>query len=68
MVTHSVPPYSIYGGVPAKLIRMRFDSDEIECLMNMKWWNNTEEWMRENAKWFCDVNELMNCIESNNNV
>lgn len=30
IVTKDVPPYSIYGGNPAKLIRMRFNDDEIE--------------------------------------
>lgn len=30
VVTISFPPYSIIGGVPAKLIKMRFSGDEIE--------------------------------------
>ncbi len=32
VVTHSIPAYSIYGGVPAKLIRQRFEDECIEKL------------------------------------
>ena len=30
VVTKSCPPYSIIGGIPAKVIRMRFTEEEIE--------------------------------------
>lgn len=38
IVTKDVPPYSIVGGVPAKVIKMRFSDNIIEELMNLKWW------------------------------
>lgn len=38
VVTKDVPPYAIVGGVPAKLIKMRFKEHIIEKLNNLKWW------------------------------
>ena len=39
VVTKDVPPYTIVGGVPAKLIRKRFPDDVIERLLSLKWWD-----------------------------
>ena len=38
VVTKDVPPYAIVGGVPAKIIRYRFDSNTIKRLTTLKWW------------------------------
>ena len=38
VVTHDVPPYTIVGGVPAKVIRKRFDDKVIQKLVTLKWW------------------------------
>lgn len=39
LVTKDVPPYSIVGGVPAKIIKMRFSDEIISDLMVSEWWN-----------------------------
>jgi acetyltransferase-like isoleucine patch superfamily enzyme len=38
-VISDVPPYSIFGGNPARLIRMRFEPELISELCKLKWWN-----------------------------
>ena len=38
VVTKDVPPYSIVGGAPAKIIRYRFDEAKITNLLNSNWW------------------------------
>ena len=39
VVTKDVPPYCIYGGIPAKLIKKRFSDEVISKLISLKWWN-----------------------------
>ena len=43
IVTKDVPPYSIYGGNPARLIRRRFDEDVIDSLMKIDFSKITKE-------------------------
>ncbi len=39
VVTKDVPPYTIVGGVPTKIIRKRFDDATIERLEKLRWWD-----------------------------
>jgi len=37
-VVKNVEPYSLHGGNPAKLIKYRFSPEQIEKLLQIKWW------------------------------
>ncbi len=50
VVTKDVPPYTIAGGVPAKLIRKRFDADVISHLLRIKWWDWPKEKIARNIE------------------
>ncbi|CAO5680267.1 MAG: Virginiamycin A acetyltransferase [Holosporales bacterium] len=39
LVTKDVPPYTIVGGNPVKIIRHRFDAETINFLLQLKWWD-----------------------------
>lgn len=52
VVTKDVEPYSIVGGVPARLIKKRFSDSEIKKLIQIQWWNNDINWIRENHHYF----------------
>lgn len=49
IVTKDVPAYTIVGGNPAKLIRMRFDDTIIEQLNQLEWWNLDDEKIQQCA-------------------
>lgn len=59
VVTKDVPPYGIVGGVPAKIIKYRFNKDEIEFLLNYKWWSKDIEQIKQNAESFYDIKKFM---------
>lgn len=50
IVTKEIEPYSIVAGNPAKVIKMRFDSNIIQKLEESKWWNMKKEELIENKK------------------
>lgn len=47
VVAADVPDYAIVGGVPAKLIRYRFPEDVVRQLLEIQWWNWSEDRLRQ---------------------
>lgn len=64
LVNKDVPPYSIVGGVPAKIIRKRFNEKQIELLLADSWWNKPECWLRSHAKDFKHINLYLNSLNN----
>jgi len=46
-VTKDVPPYAVVGGNPAKIIKYRFTEEQIKSLLEIKWWNWSDEEIKE---------------------
>lgn len=59
IVTKDVDPYCIVGGIPAKLIRKRFDDTTIRELIDLSWWNKGFDWIEGNAALFTDPIEFI---------
>lgn len=47
VVTHSVEPYAIVTGVPARQMRRRFDGATVARLLDLAWWDWSEEHLFE---------------------
>lgn len=50
VVTKDVAPYSIVAGVPAKLIRKRFDDETINRLEEIRWWDWPQDVIGKNER------------------
>lgn len=61
VVTKNIPDYAIVAGVPAKILRYRFEDKIIQRLCESEWWNLQEESLKkvavlaESPQKFCDA-------------
>jgi virginiamycin A acetyltransferase len=52
VVNGEIPPYSIAVGSPAKVIKMRFNEEKVNKLLNLKWWDWDIDKIKENNDFF----------------
>ena len=50
VVAADVPPYAIVGGNPARVVRTRFDEDDVARLLRAAWWAWPVELVTEHAR------------------
>lgn len=55
-VVKDVDPYSIVGGNPAKIIKYRFTKEQIKNLLEIKWWNWSDDKINQNVTLLCNTN------------
>lgn len=59
VVTKDIPDYAIAVGVPAKIIKYRFEKNQIDFLLKDKWWNKDIKWLAKNYRHFHDINDYI---------
>ena len=63
VVTRDVPPYTIVGGNPARMIRARFDEPTVAALLEVRWWDWDVEKITRNLAAIVgtDIQRLRSC-------
>ena len=68
VVSKDIPPYAIVAGVPAKVVKYRYDEETIKWLLDIKWWNNSLEWFKNNWRLLSNIDDLKRYYNCHNNV
>ena len=63
VVLNDVGPYEIWAGNPARFIRKRFDDKIIDKLMEIKWWEWSDDKILRYAQFFNDPERLLKVLE-----
>lgn len=68
VVIDDVPPFAVVGGVPAKIIKYRYNEEEIELLRRTLWWNKDLSVLERALKNSKDIKSFLGEInEAENN-
>lgn len=66
VVTKSVKPYEVVGGVPAKHIKYRFSDKVIEKMLLIKWWEWSMSKIEENLELFYQPEKFVDLLLDKN--
>ncbi len=64
VVTKDVPDYAIVAGVPARIIRYRFNNDQVDFLRRLSWWNKDFNWIKRHSHLFNDIDSLIRNVNN----
>ncbi|WP_251394957.1 CatB-related O-acetyltransferase [Metabacillus litoralis] len=62
IVTKDIPDYHIVAGVPSSIIRRRFDEKTIDYLLELRWWDMSEEELMNNKELFLSKEKWVDSI------
>lgn len=64
VVTKDVPPYAVVAGIPAKVIKYRFDEETINQLLNSKWWNLSDDELQKVSQLIIQPSAFLKALSS----
>ena len=63
VVTKDIPPYGIAVGVPAKVVKYRFEDSVVQRLRQKEWWNGSLEDLKLVEQCFWDIEQFLSGTE-----
>ena len=58
-VTRDIPPFAMVGGNPARILKYRYQPEQIESLLKIKWWDWDNQKIQENIQDFKNINNFI---------
>jgi len=55
VVSKNIPPYAIAVGCPIRIIKYRFEPDQIDALLKIKWWEFDDSHLKEVENMFFEM-------------
>lgn len=66
VVTKDIPDYAIVAGIPARILRYRFDEDIISKMKEIKWWDMDPHKLKEYSDYMNNASLFINVILGKN--
>ncbi|MBL1173048.1 MAG: CatB-related O-acetyltransferase [Chloroflexi bacterium] len=63
VVSKNIPPYAIAVGCPIRIIGYRFEDEIINELLEIRWWEKSDEYLRMVEAMFFEVEEFVNAVK-----
>lgn len=63
IINKDVPPYAVVAGIPGKIIKFRFDEGLIKTLLELEWWNESENNLQKVAKYALEPEKFANKLK-----
>jgi acetyltransferase-like isoleucine patch superfamily enzyme len=67
VVTKDIPPYAVVGGVPAKILKYRFEDSIITSLVTSSWWELDKNILKETAKYMNTPEKFLSYLKEKHN-
>ena len=66
VVTKDIPPYAVAVGVPARIIKYRFDNETIDKLQKSRWWDYPDKIISTLP--FDNIDECLKILDENKSL